>query len=164
MPIEHRTGDLFSQSGVDMLLHVCNLHHCFGAGIAAIIKQKYPEAFEADCSTQKDYAGKLGTYSSAKCADGKTVVNLYAMPDFGEFSYDAFYKAITSVKQRMDSTKRLWTVVMPYAIGCGLAGGEFSIVYSIVEAVFFESPHRVVFCRLPGFPENPILKNTTHGS
>ena len=50
----------------DLIIHGCNCFCTMGAGIAKTIKQKFPEAYEADLKTEKGDKAKLGTISWAK--------------------------------------------------------------------------------------------------
>ncbi len=154
MPIEHRTGDIFEQPDGNAILHVCNLKQCFGAGIAKVIKEKYPEAYDADLATGKDNLQKLGSYSVGVVkSNGLCIVNIYAMPDFGQFSYDAFDKALSKLEFRInafnlakpDSTK---TILIPYGIGAGLAQGKYTVIKAIIDSIFIDSPVKCVIVKL----------------
>lgn len=48
MSVYYRIGDLLEQKDINVLIHCANSKNIFGAGIAAAVKNKYPEAFEAD--------------------------------------------------------------------------------------------------------------------
>jgi len=49
----------------DIIGHCCNCFCTMGSGVAAAIKAKYPEAYDADCKTKKGDRTKLGTLSLA---------------------------------------------------------------------------------------------------
>ena len=62
------TGDLLTlalEGRFDVIVHGCNCHCQFGRGIAATIKSKFPEAYEADLRTPKSDRRKLGSISSS---------------------------------------------------------------------------------------------------
>ena len=50
----------------DVIIHGCNCYCTMGAGIAKAIKNIFPEAYDADCKTEKGSKPKLGSYSSAR--------------------------------------------------------------------------------------------------
>lgn len=130
-------GDIFKGEW-DILIHCCNIYHTMGAGIAKVIKKKYPEAFSADLETPFGDETKLGTFSYAQTPDQKFIVNLYAQRGMGndgtplnrnlqyDFLYDALYRLCRKVTKQ--------TIIgVPYLIGCGLAGGSEKIVLAILE-------------------------------
>jgi O-acetyl-ADP-ribose deacetylase (regulator of RNase III) len=62
-------GDLLNLASIgefDVIVHGCNCHCTMGAGIAAAIKKRFPEAYAADCATLKGDRSKLGTISQAQ--------------------------------------------------------------------------------------------------
>ena len=159
----HRTGDIFDQPDVNVILHNCNLHHVWGAGIVVPMKAKYPEAFEADLRTPKDDPSKLGTFSRATGQDGRIIINIYAMPRLGAFSYDAFLSALTSVKNglhnfnKRNCQSKEKILGIPYGIGCGLAGGCWTATEALIRKVFDVSEDYPVTCVICKRPQDPIL-------
>jgi O-acetyl-ADP-ribose deacetylase (regulator of RNase III) len=134
--------DIF-EGEYDYLIHCCNLYHKFGAGIAKKIKKRYPQAFEADRKTQYGDGRKLGTLSHAHVKDGDfLIVNIYAQTGIGNdgnalnrnLSYDALYNALYKLCFSIYFQESA-TIGVPDMIGCGLAGGERSIVLAILESL-----------------------------
>lgn len=137
MIIELR-GDLL-RSDCSVIMHQANCFATMGAGIAKQIQRKYPRVLHAD----KNYSisigsrKRLGRFSKSKEFDGVTVYNLYGQFHYGrgkQTNEEAFgcalYEAIKDVKLNCkDNTK----IGLPYGIGCGLAGGNWSMVYGIIE-------------------------------
>ena len=64
--------DAFDANEIQIIIHGCNCFRSFGAGIAKSIKERYPEAYEADLNTGHGDKNKLGHYSYAKLSDDKT--------------------------------------------------------------------------------------------
>jgi len=140
MSIENRQGDLLKQPDINVIVHIANLYHTFGAGIAKQIADKYPEAFEADKKTPHGNNSKLGSFSFAKTDDGKTVINGYAMEGLGVGKRQTNYEAIYRI---LDSKKAL-VVGIPKFLGCGLAGGDWKIVNAMIESIFLDSKVKLV--------------------
>jgi O-acetyl-ADP-ribose deacetylase (regulator of RNase III) len=149
--IEYRVGDIFDQLDLTHIAHQSNLYCTFGSGIAAVIKKKYPEAFAADCATKHGDMSKLGTFSMAFADDGKTVINLYAQIGIDSkhrtTSYDAMCKGLTELNRYLLNLNSPIVLGIPYKIGCGLAGGSWIIVESIIRDVFEKSSVKVVICQ-----------------
>lgn len=156
MSIEYRKGDLLEQEDIKVISHVANLHGVMGGGVALAIKDKYPEAYVADCKTPLGDSNKLGTYSHAKTWDGKIIINVYAMFGLGgdkrQTSYDAFTTAFENVEKvlraQYEKTGQEQILGVPYLIGCGLAGGNYIIVEAILKSIFEKSPVTLVICEL----------------
>jgi O-acetyl-ADP-ribose deacetylase (regulator of RNase III) len=118
-----------------------------GAGIALQIAKKYPEAKKADENFSYPPSGRLGKCSVAKTYDGKMIVNLYAQKYPGKVKYgnvekeqneryQAFEKGLKSVLASLPTLKEKGFPIkigLPYLIGCDLAGGDWQIVYGIIE-------------------------------
>lgn len=150
--IEERVGDIFKQKDIDVIVMQCNLFHTFGAGIAKIVKEIYPEAYEADKKTPYGDPEKLGTYSLAKCSDGKIIVNCYSQTGMGaqdrNTSYNDIYTIFKTIEEKL-AVKNDKVLAIPFKFGCGLAGGKYRIVRAIIEEVFGKSIVKCVIVRLP---------------
>lgn len=145
-----KQGDLLKAADTGMLnaiVHGCNCFCTMGGGIAAQIRAKYPEAYEADKETVRGDKNKLGTYTFVKSHINTTtlkavefyVINAYTQYDFGSdghkhcyFDYKAFEKIFTDFNN--DPKVQGKIIGIPW-IGCGLAGGSPKKVLSILEKV-----------------------------
>jgi O-acetyl-ADP-ribose deacetylase (regulator of RNase III) len=144
--IETRKGDLLDQNDIDIICHQANIYHTFGGGIALAIKQKYPEAYEADCKTAYGTQLKLGTTSVAYTKDGKTIMNCYTQRGMGASDRNTSYEDITKIFTHLEKTIGDTNIVIgvPCKYGCGLAGGDWDTVYTIFENIFKTSPVKLV--------------------
>jgi len=134
----YHKGDLLS-APVNLVIHQANCFHTMGGGIARVIKEKYPEAYEADLATTKGDEGKVGTFSVSKLtADKKKIVNIYSQFTFGmgvkQTRYDAIDTAIDSIIQRVGANKV--SIGAPFQYGSRLGGGNFFIVQEIFRTKF----------------------------
>lgn len=119
----------------DVIVHGCNCFCTMGAGIAKTIKQKFPEAFEADLKTVSGDRDKLGTVSTALIVRGNIsfeIVNAYTQFNWRgpgtKAEYTAIADAFAEVK-RMYSGKRIGYP----AIGAGLARGNWTLIASLID-------------------------------
>lgn len=117
-----------------------------GAGIAKMIKQTFPEAFEVDQSTKPGDSSKLGTISVASCKRGPitiSVVNAYTQlhPSGSGIlvDYDALRRAFREVKKRFPGKR----IGYP-KIGAGLARGAWSVIADIIEEELAGEDHNLV--------------------
>jgi O-acetyl-ADP-ribose deacetylase (regulator of RNase III) len=134
-------------NGINMIFHQANTENVMGAGIAKQIRERYPEAYKVD----KDYyvpKGKprLGHYTQAlingDSKEHKLVVNLYGQR-LGENSIWGFPTNYFALRDALKSYLNDHTAFFshykapicgfPYEMGCGLGGGDWKIVESIIE-------------------------------
>ena len=140
--LKHTKGnliDLAEQGKFDIIVHGCNCQNTMGSGIAKEIRERYPQAYEADTSAGRTYQYpilKLGNFSVAgdNPIDPKfEIVNAYTQVHYlprGEdhFEYDSF-KMILSKLACIAPDARYG---FPY-IGMGLAGGDKDRIIDILE-------------------------------
>lgn len=140
----------------DIAIHGCNVFNTMGSGVAAQLRARWPEIYEAD--VRFGYKGdplKLGYYSevsvplvsSGGVAFSCLIVNAYTQFDYGRGARFVEYCAVASVFSRIAmryrSCERLPRLVMP-RIGCGLAGGDWHQVERIIDVTLSEFPVTVV--------------------
>ena len=126
------------------MVHCANLYHAFGAGIAKQIKTRYPDAYKADCETMRGSEKKLGSYSFGN-GEGRSIYNLYGQVGIGNDGdplkrncrYDHIHDGLWSICEDIIDMKDdgPYILAIPHGMGCGLAGGDFRIVYSILEFI-----------------------------
>ena len=137
-------GDLLElDNNIDAAVHVANLFHTFGRGIAAQIAEKFPNVAKVDkTETGYGHRGKLGTFTKAKVKN-IWFYNLYAMPSepgnniiLGDrnLSYDYFYNGFVNIIEDLFKTpdKKFFQIGIPFKIGCGLAGGRWEVVKGLL--------------------------------
>lgn len=142
-------GDLIkmaSEGEFDVIIHGCNCHCQMGKGIALSIKNIYPEAYKADCSTEKGSQEKLGTYSSVKVRSNShefVIVNAYTQFHWHGNGVKADYDAIKKVMKKIKldfSGKRIGYPL----IGAGLAGGDWKMISDIINTQLSGEDHTLV--------------------
>ena len=137
---------------LDGIIHSCNCFHIMGGGIALRIKNKYPEAYAADCKTEWGDKDKLGTYTVAVLPSNFHIYNMYGQYDIGmgkRTSYDAFWSGLLNI-ERSARENGLVKIGLPKNMGCRLGGGEWTIVRAIIEVIFAESPLELYICNYEG--------------
>ena len=127
-------GDVLS-STADIICHQVNCKGVMGAGLAKQIKAKYPELFTQYKSMCAEYGYMLlGDIFLYKAEGGQCIANLFAQNGFGRdkryTDYKAFRNCLKSLKKVVSEDKK---VAFPYNIGCGLAGGDWDTIYSIIK-------------------------------
>jgi O-acetyl-ADP-ribose deacetylase (regulator of RNase III) len=143
------TGDLVRMAGegvFGVVVHGCNCQCVMGKGIAAAIREAFPEAYAADLRTGKGDRGKLGTVSTAaveRAGVRVTVVNAYTQFHWrgkGVLAdYEAIRAAFREVKRRFAGER----IGYP-KIGAGLAGGDWERIAGIIEEELAGEEHVLV--------------------
>ncbi len=135
-------GDILKdtdQNKITIILHGCNCFHTMGAGIAKYLRDRFPMVYKADCDTIYGDIHKLGTISYEDVGNDIWVVNCYTQFSFGkgrDVNYEAVYKTLHKVRTIIDNYEKETNFkieVRSPQIGCGLAGGEWSIVEKMFE-------------------------------
>lgn len=132
-------GDIL-QAKENIICHSCNCQGVMGGGIAKQVKEKYPEVYRqykifCDKTNSKDL---LGSVQLIGCDDSKMIANLFGQEFYGRngryTSYIALRKCFNSIYERAKHHNE--SIAIPFNIGCSLGGGNWDIVYSMIEEVF----------------------------
>lgn len=130
----------------DVIVHGCNCFCTMGAGIAKTIKQKFPQAYQADLETPKGEASKLGSISQATVTTSNgelVVVNGYTQFNWKGRGRKADYEAIRKVFKAIKASFSGLRIGYP-AIGAGLAGGDWTVIANIIEEELEGEDHTFV--------------------
>lgn len=131
-------GDLIN-SEIDIFCHQTNCFKTMGAGIAKQIVNKYPEVKVSDDNYQTKYGSKqiFGTINCIKLHDDRICVNMYSQYRYGrdqrQTDYEKFDGCLKRLAKGLKSISKEYKIGFPKGIGCGLAGGEWSKIYSIIQ-------------------------------
>lgn len=143
-------GNLLDASE-DIIGHQTNTKGVWGSGIAKAIKDRYPEAYPLYRLSCHEHGDKLlGLCQTTKVNKKRVIANLFGQTAYGRdknityTDYNALKTALESLKLR--AKKFGYSVALPYNIGCGLANGDWKVVYGIIEEVF--SDYEVTLYRL----------------
>lgn len=150
-------GDLIELSRAgefDVIVHQANCFHAMGKGIAKAIKEAYPEAYKADLETPYGDYNKVGTYSAwyppavTSLTDPNRhvpiVVNAYAQFGYGAGKRRTDYEALRIILRKLNSAFPGARMGMP-KIGCGLAGGDWTVVQKIIREELANVDVTIVF-------------------
>jgi O-acetyl-ADP-ribose deacetylase (regulator of RNase III) len=160
--VEEIVSDIFS-APIHVLVHQANCFGTMNSGIAKMVKEKFPDAFQADRRTQLGDKNKLGTYSACRVYSPNIthVVNMYGQFEYGRdakhTNYEAVYQALDKLRVSLLSKNRTNLVVgIPYRMGCNLGGGDWNVVLAIIKSVFDSSPIKVLICKKPDADSEPL--------
>lgn len=130
--------NLFDFDAAEAIFHCANCQNKMMRGFALEIRNRYPEAIQADLATVPGDFKKLGTFSYAQAKNGKHIYNLYGQFYYGtnkrHLNYDAIYTSMESAMQNCN-IKKIQSIAIPYMMGCSLAGGNWKIVRTMIEVL-----------------------------
>jgi len=125
-------GDLLDiERGI--LVHQVNLLGIMGGGIAFQIANKWPALHRAYKELFRTGSLELGGVFFFSINPGLIVANLAGQESIGGIAtrYEAYDKALPEINAMAESVGL--PVYFPKNIGCGLAGGDWSIMEPILE-------------------------------
>lgn len=136
-------GDILNAK-VDAIIHQVNCQGVMGAGLAKQIKDRFPLVYEYYREWCKDphynppmlpRSPLLGSVQVIYPDDKSNlaIVNLFAQDKFGRSKCYTDYDALRECLKRVNEMFRGLVVAVPYGMSCGLAGGDWSIVSTMIE-------------------------------
>lgn len=136
----YKNGDVL-QAKEKYIAHQVNCLGVMGAGLARQVANRYPhvnEIYRQVCVDNTDKQSLLGKIQIAPCdvddvsLEKQCIINVFGQLNTGvdqcQTDYDALKDAFTLVNElKVD-------IAIPYLFGCGLAGGDWTIVTEIIES------------------------------
>lgn len=135
------TGDILSpNSNPQEAVAVCHQVNCeglMGAGLALQVRRLFPRAFDAyrNCCDElgRSCLGMTQCYVALEPYN-YVLVNLFGQEGYGKYVQRTDYAAVEKALGSVNKMFRNCTVRIPYHMGCGLGGGDWNIVLSLVES------------------------------
>lgn len=156
--IKHIECDIF-ESGARYILHQVNCQGVMGSGVAKQVREKYPKVYDAYkrwCDTMPHNA-LLGMVQFVKTKEEYNtsfhgILNLFAQDNFGYdgkcyTDYESLRKCLIYVRNCLVGHP---TIAIPYLMSCHRGGGDWNVVYKMIEEVFGDSDCEVLICEYNG--------------
>lgn len=125
-------GNILNQRGI--VCHQVNMRGVMGAGLALQIRQKWPDAY----TEYVNYCRKgceLGDIIFSNVSKDVTIAHLFGQNNFGKngcmTNYSVYPKMLKLVDAHASSLNE--RVYIPHGMGCGLGGGDWSIMLPLIE-------------------------------
>ena len=125
--------------------YICHQVNCQGrmnSGVAKAIRERFPDAYHDYITTCRNpdrghVTGLLGTLRITAIPGGPKICHMFAQDRYGYdgqryTNYDAFFSCLNTLAEII---LRGSTIAMPYGIGCGLGGGDWDVIYPMIESV-----------------------------
>lgn len=160
LTINHFTGSVLD-SDAPIIAHQVNCIGVMGAGVAKCIRKKYPDIMTTYSRWCKTYGSNLlGMVLDYPTDNNQIIANCFAQDKTGsdrQTNYEAFYNCLVNLKKAVDYYGFEHRIAFPYKIGCGLGGGDWSIILAMIKSVFDKGEdYTVEFWSLDGFDVTPM--------
>lgn len=141
MPTKQLIGNILD-TNCDLLVHQVNGLGVMGAGLAKQIAGRYPHV-ERDYKRfvlggDRNAQDLLGECLILKASDTLRIANVFGQAGVGrdkrQTDYDALKRGLDAVANV--ARKEKLSVAIPYKLGCGLAGGNWDIVETMIDLAF----------------------------
>lgn len=141
----------------DIFCHQVNCQGRMGSGIAKTIKEKYPIVFEEYinfCKNAISSKNLLGKCQIININDNLLCANLFGQLYYGYGGLYTNYEGLRCALMNLYDfcsyhENKKWIIGIPYNIGCGLAGGDWNIVYKMILEIFENDNNIIVkICKL----------------
>ncbi len=133
-------GDV-TESDADYICHQVNCRNVMGAGVAKAISEKFPavkKEYHKLCNSVSQPSRLLGQIQIVKVSPFTSVVNIFGQLNYGRGAVNTDYEALATAFKELNRIAHGKTVAMPYKIGCGLAGGSWEVVESLILDTLIE--------------------------
>ena len=134
-------GNIFD-SDANIICHQCNCQGVMGSGVAAQVKKRYPNVFQAYRNDYLDGKLKLGYVCFATAKQNQVIANMCGQDNFGYdgsiyTNYDELQNCLNAVKEYAMYEYEVQPVIaFPYLMSCYRGGGDWNVVYKMIEDTF----------------------------
>lgn len=108
-----------------------------GGGVARQLADRYEnleKEYSEFCEIYDNDYNKLKGKVFKIMIDGKFIMNMFSQKENFDTDYEMMKIALEEIREYARSFKL--SIAIPYNIGCGIANGDWKIVYKIIEEVF----------------------------
>lgn len=145
--MKHVVGDLLANVNRGIIVHGCNAQGVMGGGFALQVKNRYPKAYRA----YVDMLGKhkasgcddcLGSISMVRVDQELYIANAITQEFYGTDRRHVNYEAIAHAFELLKRHCSTLNLPIHYPmIGAGLAGGNWTIISTIIDETLIGCDH-----------------------
>lgn len=143
--IQYKTGDLLSvTSGV--IIHGCNAQGVMGSGVALLIKQKYPKAYQVYKDFEAKHGLRLSSISQIRIPNSQLyIANMITQELYGT-DPKVQYASYGAIHLGFEKLNAAHVPDIPFhfpKIGAGRGNGDWNVISSLIELA---CPNRELIC------------------
>jgi len=143
--------ELANEGRFTNIVHGCNCQSTMSSGVAKAIRTAFPRAYTADVELHMAATDRLGTVSSTKVeavytGDDFRVINAYTQLWYGRGGnrYVNYQAVRACFKYISLNYCGIGTITAYPLIGCGLGGGDWDVISSIIDEEMGDNIHYLV--------------------
>lgn len=133
----------------DIIIHQVNVRGIMGCGLARQLADQYPKLEKEYYNFCKEknfnYDELKGKTYIEKC-ENKYIANIFSQKINFDTDYKMMKKSLKLVELKAKECNL--SVAIPYGLGCGIANGNWNIVYKIIKEIFQYSKVKCTLYRL----------------
>lgn len=145
--LNYTNGDLVKEKKFTVFCHQVNCMGVMGSGIARQIRDEYPEVYREYKFHVDAGIGYLGTNLYVHTHDNRLCVNMFGQYNYGRdkqhTSYIALKKCLDSLQDKLSQMPEETIVGFPWKIGCGLGGGDWTVVEKMLTEFSYNVKQKV---------------------
>lgn len=128
--MEYINGDVFLAPEKSCICHQVNTYGAMGKGIALSVKIKYPRVYTQYKRHLEDLIlSPYGTVLFCGIDNNRYIANCFSQIGW-KTDYDLFEKCLHVLA---DTQCNYFAI--PYKMGCGLAGGNWTVISNLIEKI-----------------------------
>lgn len=125
----------------DIICHQVNCQNAMGSGVAKAIYTRYPivkSSYHKFCNQFDSPDKLLGKVQIVRIKPDQCVANIFGQLEYGRnknkryTDYPALARAFSIIRNEHPGQ----SLAFPYNFGCGLANGNWDLVYKMIEMAF----------------------------
>lgn len=146
-------GDILTPVMNDRPTIVCHQVNCkgvMGSGLAKQVREKFPGvygSYKGRCEAPYDNLGQV-QICSVLSETGYLIANVFGQRNYGGALKNTDYRALRKAFSFIADAYPLYTIRIPYKMGCGLGGGDWAIVEEIILETLHDKGVNVEIWRL----------------
>lgn len=131
----YKTGNLL-EADEQIIVHQVNCQGVMGAGLAKAIRNKWPQVYDKYRRVCTEHAPDelLGKVLPVTVGD-KIILNVFGQLNYGK-GLQTSYEALEIALRKIECKYMFQKIAFPLNIGCGLAGGDWHTVSSMIDKIF----------------------------
>jgi O-acetyl-ADP-ribose deacetylase (regulator of RNase III) len=137
----------------NVIAHQVNCMGKMGAGVALEIRRKWPNVYEGYVNFCSEHipAYLIGRTFLVRIGVNHYIANLFGQERYGRdkryTDYDAIEKSLRRLKGFCKQQGN-FSIALPYNMGCGNAGGDWTVVKGLIDRIFADYEGDVVIYKL----------------
>ena len=149
--VHYERGNIVTNKKYTIFCQQVNCRKVMGAGLARQIRNEYPEVYVEYKHVEDPM---LGYILPVFTSDGRICINMFAQDGFGRdkqyTDYDAFKSCLRAIVGLVADhhIHEDVPIAFPYMIGCGLAGGDWTVIEKLLLEFSDMVPNDVIIVRL----------------